>query len=199
MNYIKVVEKIIELKNTDIAFRDSLIQKGKLEEGYHAEMEKIHNQNAEFLQEIINDIGFPSIDKVGEEAYEATWLIIQHAIAQPKFMKSCAKLLEIAVHERKAKHIHLAYLTDRIAVFEGKPQLYGTQFDWDDNGEMSPHYFEDINLVNERRKSVGLNAMEEQTKIIRRRTKKENQAPPTNLEERRRKMKEWTQSVGWTK
>ena len=45
------------------------------------------------------------------------------------------KLLEVAVSENKADPKNLAYLTDRVALFEGKPQLYGTQFDWDENGE----------------------------------------------------------------
>jgi hypothetical protein len=114
-------------------------------------------------------------------------------------MKKCLKLLEIAVRENKANSKNLAYLTDRVAVFEGKPQLYGTQFDWDENGELSPYRFDDLTKVNQRRKSIGLNSLEEQTDIIRRQAKNENQTPPTDFEKLNRKIEKWKKTVGWTK
>ena len=159
MNYNEIAEKIIELKNADLEFREKLIESGKLSEGYNKEMAEIHNKNVKALDEIINKIGYPTLDKVGKEANEATWLIIQHSIGQPNFMKKCVKLLEIAVHQNKANSKNLAYLTDRIAVFENKPQLYGTQFDWDESGELSPNTFDDLKKVNQRRKSIGLNSI----------------------------------------
>lgn len=39
-------------------------------------------------------IGYPTEDRVGKEAATAAWLVIQHAIEQPDFMKKCRKLLE---------------------------------------------------------------------------------------------------------
>ncbi len=199
MKYKDIAERIIELKNADLEFRDKLIEKGQLGEGYHEEMANIHNKNAEILHQIIDTIGYPTIDKVGKEASEAAWLVIQHAIGQPAFMKKSLKLLEVAVHESKANPRNLAYLTDRIAVFEGKPQLYGTQFDWDENGELSPHLFDDLTKVNQRRKSIGLNTLEEQTDIIRKGAKIENQSPPQNLGKRKQEIEKWKKTVGWTK
>jgi hypothetical protein len=37
-----------------------------------------------------------------------------------------------------APALQAAMLEDRIRAFEGRPQRYGTQFDWDANGEPSP-------------------------------------------------------------
>jgi len=179
--------------------RDKLVQSGQLSEGYNEEMKELHNRNAKILSDIIDTIGYPTIDKVGQEANEAAWLVIQHSIGQPEFMKKCAKLLEKAVSENKANPKSLAYLTDRIAVLEGKPQLYGTQFDWDKNGNLSPNLFDDLNKVNKRRKSIGLNTLEEQTEIIRRQAKNENQSPPTDIENRKQEIEEWKRNVGWTK
>jgi len=199
MDYKNIAKKIIELKNADLALREKLVQSGQLGKGYNEEMEKLHNRNAEILNEIIEAIGYPTIDKVGKEANEAAWLVIQHSIGQPIFMKKCAKLLDKAVSENNANPKNLAYLTDRIALFEGKPQLYGTQFDWDENGELSPNNFDDLAKVNQRRKSIGLNTLEEQTKIIRRQAKKENQTPPTDFVKRKKEMDEWRKTVGWIK
>ncbi|GAB3639384.1 DUF6624 domain-containing protein [Spirosoma arcticum] len=194
MDYKSIADKIIELQNADLALRDRLIQHGQLSEGYNEEMKELHNRNAKILNDIIDAIGYPTIDKVGKEANEAAWLIIQHSIGQPEFMKKCEDLLGIAVSENKAGKKNLAYLTDQIAVLEGKPQLYGTQFDWDENGNLIPNLFDYLDKVNKRRKSI-----EEQTKIMQRRVKDESQTPPIDFEQRQQEIEAWKKSVGWTK
>ena len=92
MDFENIAEKIIELKNADLKLRARLIQNRQLGEGYNEEMEALHNANAKKLNEIIDSIGYPTSDKVGKEASEAAWLVIQHSIAQPSFMKKCVKL-----------------------------------------------------------------------------------------------------------
>jgi len=197
MNHKSLAEKIIELKNTDLELRDKLIRNGQLFDGYHQEMEALHNKNAEKLNNIIEKTDYPTIEKVGKEANEAAWLVIQHSIGKPEFMRKCAVLLEKAVAEKQADAKQLAYLSDRIAVFEGRAQLYGTQFDWDENGKMNPKMFDDLEKVNERRKSVGLNSLQEQIEIIRKQTLEENQKPPADLKERNKQADEWRKKVGW--
>jgi hypothetical protein len=199
MDYKSIAEKIIDLKNADLALRNKLVQSGQLSEGYNEEMKDLHNRNAKVLSDIIDTIGYPTIDKVGKEANEAAWLVIQHSIGQPEFMKKSAELLKSAGDENKADPKSLAYLTDRIAVLEGKPQLYGTQFDWDKHGNLSPNLFDDLNKVNERRKSIGLNTIEEQTEIMREQVKSENQSPPKDFEKRKQEIEQWKKNVGWTK
>lgn len=199
MDYPKIAKEIIELKNADLELRDKLIENGKLFDGYNREMEAMHNKNAERLNEIIENIGYPTVEKVGEEANEAAWLVIQHSISQPEFMKKCLNMLEKAVAENQADAKPLAYLSDRIAVFENRAQLYGTQFDWDERGEMNPKPFDDIEKVNERRKSVGLNSLQEQTQIIRKQVLRENQKTPADLKERNKQADEWRKKVGWIK
>ncbi len=199
MKYETIAKKIIQLSNDDLKLRDELAQRGELNEGYNKKMEELHNRNAKVLDEIIDKLGYPTIDKVGKQANEASWLIIQHAIAQPNFMKKCERLLADAVNEKKANPINLAYLTDRIAIFEGRSQQYGTQFDWDENGELNPQLLDDLTKVNRRRKSIGLNTIEEQTKILRKQAKTENQSPPVDIEKRRLEYEKWRKKVGWIK
>lgn len=193
----KLAAKIISLKNADLALRDKLVKTGELGNGYNEEMSAIHNSNAAALQEIIAVIGYPSIAKVGKEASDAAWLVIQHAIEQPEFMKNCLNLLQKAVEQNEADPKNLAYLSDRIAVFEGKPQLYGTQFDWDKHGELSPNPSDDLVKVNERRQAIGLNSLEEQTEFIRANAKQENLLAPKDFEQRKKEVEDWKKRVGW--
>lgn len=195
----EIASKIIQLKEEDLVLRNQLIQKRQLGEGYNEEMAKLHDRNAKQLDEIMDNIGYPTIEKVGKEASEAAWLIVQHAIGQPHFMRKCLKLLANAVTANQASPISLAYLTDRIATFEGRPQLYGTSYDWDEQGALSPTLFDDLDKVNQRRKAIGLNSMEEQLQIIRRQAKIEHQSPPKDWKERSRRYEEWRKAVGWIK
>lgn len=194
-----IAEQIIQLKNKDEELRQELVNSGELFDGYNKRMEALHNSNAAALDQIIDSIGYPTADKVGNEASNAAWLIIQHSISQPNFMIKCRSLLEEAVKNDQAKPIHLAYLTDRIAVLEGNAQLYGTQFDWDENGELSPNPYDDLNKVNHRRQSIGLKSLEEQTRVMRKRAKLENDRPPEDLEQRKQEYDTWRKSVGWIK
>jgi len=143
-------KRIIELSEKDLELRTKLIKEEKLSENYNSEMEALHNKNAEELQQLIEKFGFPFEQIVGKKAANAAWLIIQHSISKPEFMRYCkAKMEENKVDCNK---IHLAYLIDRIAFFEGKQQLFGTQFDWNENNKLVPIEYDTINLVNQRRK-----------------------------------------------
>lgn len=195
----EISQMILRLKEKDVRLRAKLIKNGTLSNGYNQEMEAVHDSNAKELNQIMDIIGFPTSDKVGEEASKAAWLIIQHSIGQPDFMKKCAALMEKEVENGKADQINFAYLIDRIAVFEGKPQLYGTQFEWDENGEMSIVQVDDYGAVNKRRKAIGLNTLEEQIKVIRERVKAENQRPPKDFAKRQKEYDAWRKSVGWIK
>jgi hypothetical protein len=52
--------------------------------------------------------------------------------------------------------------------------------------------------VNQRRKSIGLNTLEEQAEIIRKQAKNENRSSPTDFEERKKEIEKWKKNVGWT-
>jgi len=192
-----IAKQLITLKELDLATRERLVQSAELFDGYNTEMEAVHLANAEALDEIIEAIGYPTTAKVGQEASEAAWLIVQHAISAPHFMKKCLVLMEEAVSESNTAPRHLAYLTDRIATFEGKPQHYGTSFDWDKNGQLSPSPYDSLERVNIRRAAIGLNTIEEQTQLIRDRANKEGQEAPVDAEKRREQYDKWRRKVGW--
>lgn len=197
MKYPLISRTLIEIKEADLALRQKLISEGKLGVGYNEEMRELHKKNARILEDIINRIGYPTIEKVGSEASEATWLLVQHSIDSPSLMKQSLNELEKLANENNFYLNNYIYLLDRVLVLEGKPQIYGTQFDWDENGELSPNKIKDPKKVNERRKSVGLNPIEEQISIIRERARIENQTPPHDLKQRNTEMEAWRKSVGW--
>jgi len=197
MRYPDLAQKIIALKDADLQLRDRLVRSGELGKGYNKEMQRLHDQNAAALEYIIDRIGYPTVEQVGKAASEATWLVIQHSIGKPAFMQKCERLLSEAVEKQQVPPKNLAYLSDRIAVLEGKPQRYGTQFDWDEEGQLSPLPCEDLTEVNRRRATLGLKSLEEQTRLIRTQAVAEIHKPPADLQARKQEMEAWRRKVGW--
>ncbi|UWX62158.1 hypothetical protein N0B40_07655 [Chryseobacterium oranimense] len=143
-------KELIHLAEEDLSVREKLASEGKLSNGYHPEMELIHRQNAESLRNIIKQIGFPTISKVGEKASDAAWLVIQHSIGEPELMKSCYKMM--IENKNDINPSNIAYLYDRIQVFQSQPQKYGTQL----TAEGMPYPVENKSHLNEERLKVNL-------------------------------------------
>jgi uncharacterized protein DUF6624 len=122
-------------------------------------------QNTMWLDEIIKQHGWLTNSLVGEDGAQAAFLIVQHSPA-PQFQKKCLELLEKAVSQNEADMINLAYLTDRIRTFEGKPQVYGTQGQTNSDGFIIPFPIEDEEHVDERRTSIGLEPIAEYFKSM---------------------------------
>jgi len=135
------------------------------------EWRKIDGDNTAFMKTVIEEHGWPGKSMVGHEGSLAAYLLVQHADADVEFQKRCLELLTKAVEQKEALAEHMAYLTDRVLVWEGKPQRYGTQFS-DTRflglfGELKLQPIEDEANVDARRKEVGLPPLAEYVKQMR--------------------------------
>jgi hypothetical protein len=185
--------QLLSLIEEDERVRTELAADGSLFEGYYPRMESVHRKNTAVLRTIIDQHGWPGFDLVDQDGEEAAWRIMQHSIGEPDFMRSALKLLKTAVENQQAPSWQIAYLEDRIRMFEGRLQLYGTSFDWDEQGQMSPYpAIENPEQLNERRAEMGLPPLEPGKPPS-------DEKPPADLEARRRKMENWAKSVGWRK
>ena len=190
-------DELLAMRAEDERVREELAADGSLFEGYHQRMAEVHERNAARLTEIINEYGWTGESLVGSDGAEAAWIIVQHAIPDPALQRRCLTLLAEAVEQGEAPAWQLAYLTDRIRILEGRPQVYGTQYDWDEAGEMSPCEIEDPEGMDERRRSVGLPSLAESTRRQREAAARSNECPPTDWHARQKEMREWARSVGW--
>jgi len=190
-----LADRLVALAAHDLETRQRLAEDGSLFEGYHPKMQVVHEANARELETIIAQLGWPGRELVGDDGAEAAWLIVQHAIGLPQFQRRCLKLLQAAAANGEVPQWQPAFLLDRILTFEGKPQVYGTSFDWDEDGLMSPRPIADPAAVDERRAAVGLPTLAEA--IDRHRVQAENEPRPASFSERQRRLQEWAESVGW--
>lgn len=163
-------QQLVEMAEEDQRVLRELFDAGELpSEDYHPKMRQVHEKNALALKGVIARHGWPGHDLVGLEGSKAAWLIVQHAVTDPPFMKQCLALLELAVASGAAEGWQLAFLQDRVLTLAGEMQLYGTQFDLDKDGWPVPMPIADSEAVDQRRAELGLNSLEERLEQMRER------------------------------
>lgn len=192
-----LAQELIDLFNEDERVRAELATAGSLFRGYNAAMRAVHEANAARLEEIIRAHGWPGLHLVGREGAEAAFRIAQHAIAMPQFQRRCLKLLQLAVARGDADARHAAYLDDRIAFNERRPQKYGTQFDWGENGDMAPWRVDDVKAVERRRQALGMTPFAQQVAKVRDEWRLSKERAPLDWHARQREIEAWAREVGW--
>jgi len=192
----ELIEQLEQLKEKDITTRNKLLSEGRLYGQYDQELIKIHIENAHALDKIVTTHGWPTITKVGIEGTRLAWLVAQHAICTPDLQRKFFKQLSEADEKGDAAKKQVALLSDRIRFNEGKPQIYGTVLDWNEQGEFTCE-LENPENINELRKSVGLPPFEEAMKEHEKEVVSEGGRPPENYESYKEGVDAWAKSVGW--
>ncbi|MCL1689013.1 hypothetical protein CMU59_10705 [Elizabethkingia anophelis] len=122
-------------------------------------MKKIDLESVDIVAKIIDKYGWLGKDKIGKEANETLFLGIQHIddlVVQSKYLPA----IKDAVKKGNAEPWHLAFLTDRILMNQGKKQIYGTQKIITKNPETSYIIpLENPEKVDELRKEIGLDPL----------------------------------------
>lgn len=192
-----LADELLAMAGRDAAVRQRLLESGQLFDGYHPEMEAVHNENGRRLAEIIERYGFPGRSLVGEDGAQAAWLIVQHAIGLPSLQRAALPLIGVLAARGEIPPVNAAMLEDRIRCFEGKRQRFGTQFDWDEADELSPLPIEDIERVDTLRAEVGLPPLERSIALHRARARASNERPPKDGAKKERERQVWLKRVGW--
>lgn len=182
------------MKAEDLKVREELVATGELGGPYVPRMEAVHRKNAARLRELIEQYGWPNEETAGPDGAEAAWFITQHAIGEPEFQRQALKMLRACTAEGRVPAWHAAYLEDRIAMYEGRPQQYGTQcLDDPQDGRIRPWTLADPAQVNDFRAKVGLGSL----------APIPEQGPDLPLEQRqqmeqnRNWWEQWLASKGW--
>ena len=113
--YPSIAQELIQMRDLD--------QKARLSEPRLPAVDLSHTNR---LKQIIHQIGWPTISKVGKVASSAAWLLAQHADHDLSFQIVCISMMRPYGHD-EVDSADVAYLEDRICVQRGEPQRFGTQ------------------------------------------------------------------------
>ena len=192
-----LASELIAMRDRDQRVRAELIADGTLFGGYNARMEAVHREHAARLREIIAAHGWPGRTLVGDEAAGAAFMVVQHSIGEPDFMRSALGLMRAAAARGDLDPVPVAMLEDRIRDYEGRGQRYGTQFDWDVEGRMSPKPIDDEAGVDRRRAEVGLPPLADAIAEMRAKVAASGERPPADRTVYERGYREWLSRIGW--
>jgi hypothetical protein len=190
--------ELLAMREEDMRVRDEVVKNASAYADYDPRMEAVHQRNAERLKAIIAEHGWPGRSLVGEDGMIAAWFIAQHAIGDPALQRRVLELLKEAHSKGEVSARSVAFLEDRICGFEGRPQIYGTQFEPDERGMYRPSAIADPEHVNERRLAIGMNTIEERTLEINADQQPE-EITPEQLAKYQSGYLEWLRKVGWRK
>lgn len=138
--YIKILEAEHRNKNIDLKEKDKL----------EVQISDTDEANQRELERLLNQCGWPGMLDKKRSAFSA-FLIIQHAPLD--YQLKYFEMVKSANGRGEIPNEKFAWLVDRILVKQGKPQLYGTEFEYGSN-KVAP--IMDPKNLNARRKKMGL-------------------------------------------
>jgi hypothetical protein len=150
-------DELLAMTIDDQTVRVKLVD--QLTESDRMRMMEVDHKHEERMKVIVAQYGWPGRNLVGDEASTDAWLVIQHC--QVDFQEHCLPLLKEAVDANDASGKCYAYLLDRVRMYRGMPQVYGTQFM---NDKLVT--IEDPQHVDQRRKAVGLGPLSEYVAFV---------------------------------
>jgi len=118
-----------------------------------------------FVTNVIERYGWLSISQVGERMNTDLGIIIETAPNNVK--EKYTSLIKISVFNNDSNATNYAKLVDNILVYNGELQRYGSRVGpnpFSDTFEMRVYEIKDPEYVNQRRKEIGLNTIQEYLK-----------------------------------
>jgi hypothetical protein len=121
-------------------------------------VEAVDRRNQAALRALLpRDGGWFTRSSVGDEAAEAAWLVVIHAVRDRRLMREALRRMSPLVGTGEIEAGWYAGLYDRLAVLEGRPQRYGTQ-PVCRRGQWTAGEVEDPDGLEARRAALGLEA-----------------------------------------
>jgi hypothetical protein len=134
--------------------RQKLIADPRDREGGN-QVQRMDMDNLAWLKKLVKDNGISTVAQVGESGVHWTWLLVQHADDDPQLQLSVQPIFAQRQQAGELPADDLARLTDRVLLAAGKPQRFGTQFDWY-AGQFKPKGGGNIADIEANRQALGL-------------------------------------------
>ncbi len=152
----ELAQELIAMEAVDQEIRNRSM-KAPLDQTLYQEMGRVDAAHEARLTEIVRT-GWPTAEMVGKPALRALWTLTQHA--SPAFLKSALPAMQKAADRGDLAWSTVALMIDRDLMYDGKKQIYGSQFALK-GGTAEMHPVEDPDNLDARRKKVGLGPIAE--------------------------------------
>ena len=164
VNYDSLKIVLEEIYDKDQGIREKVSNMNPYDAELVYEMNQADSINQIKIQKIIDTYGWPGKSKVGEKASRALFYVIQHADLE--LIEKYFPYFQKATEQGEANPLDFATMEDRMRMYQGKKQIYGTQAHGTLQDDGTFDFFiwpiENPAKVNERRKKLGFKKTVEQ-------------------------------------
>ncbi len=129
------------------------------------EMGKVDADNTGYLIQLIKEFGWIDADRFGAVPSNNAFLLVQHS-GNLSLMSTALPLIKKDVVAKKLDAQPYALLYDRLMLYTGEKQRYGTQLSQNEKGELVLGGMEDQARVEEFRKEIGLFPLSQYLKMF---------------------------------
>ena len=127
-------------------------------------LESVDGPHTRRLNEIFDSSGFPEKSDVGAEGVKAFYLLLQHS-GDLELKKKCLSGIERVFKDDVLNASEYSSFVDRLLVDQGKPQVYGSNFE-SKEGKLVMSLTHDVANLDKRRKEIGLPTILEYMKLL---------------------------------
>lgn len=156
----EIAERLRRLDDADTVLRTAWVAGGRSDPELAARLDELGAGAVDWLEEVVDEHGWPTAGLVGEPAAAAAVRLLQHVDGAIGFRRRCLRELAAAARDGRAAPSDVAYVTDALCLAEGLPQHYGTKFERVD-GELVPCRLADPGGVDAARARMGLSSLAE--------------------------------------
>jgi hypothetical protein len=119
------------------------------------EIEANDQRNLQTIKQLLDTHGWPRKVEVGSMGTQTVFLVVQHS--DPATLEKYLPMAKQATDRGDLAQSAYALMQDRLLMWQGKPQLYGSQLTTDQKtGKMVFHPIADEAHVDERRAAIGM-------------------------------------------
>ena len=167
-DYSVIKQTLAQIEQQDQQIRTTILAVGMDSEEavpLFKQMRRVDSVNQVYVRHLLATSGWPARSQVGEAGARTIFLVVQHS--NRAFIAQQLPALRRLVKQGEASPTDAALMTDRLRMFSGKKQLYGTQTaDWvRRDGTLVIWPIQDPARVNQRRQRLGFTTTVEQNAV----------------------------------
>jgi hypothetical protein len=120
------------------------------------EMQKVDAENTDYVTKLVKEFGWIGASRFGQEASNTAFLIVQHSGKLPLMLAALPEIEKDLKAKKLADGQAYALLYDRVQIYTGQKQRYGTQIGSTADGSPCVFPLEDRANVDKLRKELGM-------------------------------------------
>ncbi len=102
-----------------------------------------------FVAQVLKEHGFPDAQMVGRKGVMEFFILVQHSHSPELIRDALAQARPLMLRGEMVRHDY-ALMIDRLRMYQGKDQIYGSQFS-ENGGKVEPYPIQDKASLDQRR------------------------------------------------